>query len=142
MSRPLAIAQGFNIPAFIIFDSDSNKCERPEVKKQHERDNGCLLKLCGKSINPIPTETNWGDNFVMWKTTILEETINDFGTDVWEVAELKARKENTLFDIKRKHPILLSATIENLWNDDKRSNILQKICERILNFSKQIQYQK
>lgn len=140
MSRPLAIAKGLDVPAFIIFDGDSDKCERPETKKQHERDNGCLLKLCGKNINPIQTENTWGDNFVIWKNSFLKEIIKDFESGVWEAAESKARKENSLLDgIKSKHPILTSATLENLWNDGQRSAILKKTCEQILNFSRQFE---
>lgn len=138
MSRPLAITKGLDIPTFIIFDGDSDKCERPETKKQHKRDNGCLLKLSGKNINPIPSENTWGDNFVIWKNSFLKEIIKDFESGVWEAAESKARKENSLLDgIKRKHPILTSATLENLWNNGQRSAILKKTCEQILNFSRQ-----
>ena len=140
MSRPLAITKGLNIPTFIIFDGDSDKCEKPDTKKQHERDNGCLLKLCGKNINPIPTENTWGDNFVIWKNSFLKEIIKDFESGVWEAAESKARQENSLLNgIKRKHPILTSATLENLWNDGQRSAILKKTCEQILIFSRQLE---
>lgn len=136
MSRPLAIALGLSIPFYAIFDGDSDKCEKADIKKQHERDNGCLIKLCGKDVNPIPTENYWSDNFIIWKTNFLNEVINDFKSDIWEGAESEMRINHSLWDgIQRKHPILVTATIENLWNNGKRSSILQKTCYRILEYS-------
>ena len=136
MSRPLAIASGLNIPFFSIFDGDSNKCETSDRKNQHERDNGCLIKLCGKDMNPIPSKNYFGDNLVIWKTNFLTEVIDDFGSDTWEGAESEVRKKQSLLDdIQRKHPLLVTATIENLWNNGSRSSNLQKTCDKILEYS-------
>jgi len=136
MSRPLAIAQGLNIPFFIVFDGDGDKCTKPDVKIQHERDNGCLLRLCGYDSNPIPTKNIWGDNFIVWKTDILNEVINEFGIELWNEAESNSRKEHSLVHgVKQKHPLIVTATLEKLWNEDKKSAFLQKSCEQILRFS-------
>lgn len=136
MSRPLAIALGLCIPFVALFDGDSDKCTNSERKKQNERDNNCLIKLCGLDLNPIPTENFLGDNLIIWKTNFLNEVINDFGNGFWQEAESQARINHSLGEgIKRKHPILVTATIENLWNNEKRSSILQKTCDIILNYS-------
>lgn len=136
MSRPLAIAQGLNIPFFIVFDGDGDKCTKPDVKSQYERDNGCLLKLCGCDLNPIPTENIWGENFIIWKTDILNEVINEFGIELWNEAESSSRKEHSLLTgVKQKHPLIVTATLEKLWNEGKNSALLQKSCEQILRYS-------
>lgn len=140
MSRPLAIAKGLNIPFFAIFDGDSDKCAKNDMKKQHERDNGCLLKLCGKDFDPIPKENIWNDNFVMWKTDFPNELIQEIESEVWEKAESKAKKEHSFVDgIKREHPLLISATLENLWNSKNKSPILIKTCDQILKYSKKFE---
>jgi hypothetical protein len=47
MILPLAIAKGMHIPTFVVFDADTDKCDKPDKKAQHELDNTTLLNLCG-----------------------------------------------------------------------------------------------
>jgi predicted ATPase len=140
MSRPLAIAVGLGIPAFVLCDGDSDDCGKPENRKGHERDNGCLLRLAGLTLDAVPSDTHWTPRLVMWRTKIFNEICHEIGADVWEAAEREARTA-TGFDsgVGRKNPLLLSATLERLWGNGIRSAQLEKLCSAIIAHAKQVE---
>ncbi len=134
MSRPLAIAEGLGIPAFVVFDGD---CDREEKKEQHERDNNCILRLCGLELAPLPDCSQFTTRCVMWKNRIQDDVISEIGKERWDEAETEARQRHGLTDsVKRKNPLLISATVETLWEKGIQINCLEKISENLLNFGK------
>ncbi len=135
LSRPLGIATGLGIPAFVIFDADGNETDASERKK-HGRDNRCLLRLCGGDADdPFPKETVWGENHVVWPTNIFDAVSSDFGTG-WDEAEKLARTERGLTTrIKRKNVLLIGATVEILWAQSNKSETLEKLCNSIIAFA-------
>lgn len=133
MSRPLAVARGLGIPAFVLCDGDADKCDTIPKRKGHERDNGCLLRLCNLDLASVPSGTHWTPGLVMWRTRILTELREEVGVSVWDSAESEARAA-TGFDsgVGQKNSLLLSATLERLWDKGARSNQLDRLCEAIL----------
>lgn len=136
LSRPLAIANGLGIPAFVVFDSDAEA--NRNNPGDHPRNNKCILSLCGKDgVDPMPAEHYWSDNVTMWNSNIGEAIIAEYGADEWKTAEDKARVEQGFLDgVKRKHPLLITATLEELYSNGKQSNLLDGLCERLLEYSK------
>lgn len=68
--QPLAVAKLLGIPHFVVFDSDADEGDEARRKK-HEGDNRAILRLAGHGDeNPMPDETLWTDNLVMWKSEI------------------------------------------------------------------------
>ena len=99
---------------------DEDKCNKQDAKTQHKRDNSCLIKLCGHDLDPIPKKNIWEDNLIIWKTNILTEVINEFGKELWNEAESSSREEHLLANgVKQKHPLIVSATLEKLWNQER-----------------------
>ena len=135
LSRPLAVALGLGIPVFVVFDSDANA--NRNKPGNHPRDNGCILSLCGVSnADPMPADTIWAENVVMWHSDIAAVVQNDFTQGIWENAENRAKvKHGFLEGVKRKNSLLISATLEELFNEEKRSATLEKLCADILAFA-------
>ncbi|MGD0624085.1 MAG: hypothetical protein ABSB32_05135 [Thermodesulfobacteriota bacterium] len=137
MSRPLAIAIGLGIPAFVVCDGDANECDDASRSQSHERDNGCLLRLCGLMLDPIPEEIYWSSRLVMWKTKILTEIRNELDADVWNEAEIEARSTADLRDgVAQKNPLVISATLERLWEKGIKSKHLERLCRSVLAHAK------
>ena len=136
MSRPLAIARGLRIPVFAVFDGDSG-CS-PEKEAASDRDNKCLLRLCGcESPAKAGDGTYWGDEVVMWKRDIAEEVVSSFGHQEWKTAEDAARGGGGLNEgIKRKNPVLIAAPLEKLAQQGRYSPELDRLCNSILQFAK------
>ena len=137
LSRPLATARELEIPTFVIFDSDAEKYrQNPD---DHPRNNCCILKLCGvQDPDPMPLETYWGEDVVMWHSTIADVVHSDFGLDVWENSEMAARQQHGFSNgIKRKNSMLITATLEYLYDQNKQSKTLEKLCSRILEFARE-----
>jgi predicted ATP-dependent endonuclease of OLD family len=136
MSRLVAIAIELQIPFFVIFDADGDE-SADEERRKHERDNGCLIRLCSiKSIDPFPNQILWSDNVVIWPTEIGKAVENDFGKETWETAESKARRDRGLLDgVRRKNAMLITATIEELWSQEKQSASLIKLCAAVLYYA-------
>ena len=139
LSRPLAIANDLSIPAFVIFDGDSDD---PANAIAHTRDNGCLLRLCNvDQFDPIPTETLWAENVVMWDTDIMSVVKNDFA-DCWDQV-VQGVRDTMGFPggqkgIRQKNNLLIAATLESLASLERFSPALDRLCESILEFAREL----
>jgi hypothetical protein len=138
MSRPLAIASGLRIPAFAVFDSDSDAANERN-QELHKRDNKCLLRLAGADdTNPLPDQTMWCSNCVMWSPKIAAVVRSDVGNKAWTSAYENARNVHGFTsDVNNKNYLLLSAVVEDLWSRDLRSESLEKLCQAVLDFAQQ-----
>jgi len=139
VSRFVAIAQELGISVFVVFDGDGDEENATEIEK-HRRDNACILNLCGLDDNDsIPKKTVWADNLVMWETNIGDKVREDIGEDVWLKSEMKVREELMLHGgIKQKNTILITATLEDLWEQSKQSASLIKLCGTILRYAEKM----
>jgi putative ATP-dependent endonuclease of the OLD family len=138
LSRPLSIAKGLGIPVFVIFDADVDKATGKD-KLMHEKDNQCILNLCDVRTNNLPDSNSFFESLVMWRTRIQDEVIAEIGEEKWDRAELKARQDHILMDgVRRKNSLLITATLENLWNDGIKSSLLEKLCEGLLQHAQKV----
>ena len=138
LSRPLAIAKGLKSPAYVIFDADCDKATGTN-KQQHETDNQCILKLCNIDSHPFPDSNIFSETLVMWRTRIKDEVISEIGDEIWDEAEVKARNDHNLPDgVRRKNPLIISATLENLWAEGIKSNLLERLCEGLLTHAQKV----
>lgn len=135
MSRPLAIANGLGLNPFVIFDGDCDKAT-DKVDDQQRRDNGCLLRLLGADIDPLQAQTLFGANFVMWRTRILDEVRQQVGEEEWDQREQEAREQYKLQSgVKRKNPVLVSATSELLLNAGVQIPMIEQAVAALLKFA-------
>ena len=141
MSRLVAIAQELKIPVFAVVDGDRD-VKSQDVEK-NKKDNACLLRLFSlPDGNELPAKTIWHENFVMWPERISNTVREEFG-DAWEVIENKVRNEKALQDgVKSKNPMLIAATLEELWNQGKKSASLIKLCDAILYYAQKVGIQE
>lgn len=135
MSRPLAIAKGLGMKPFVVFDGDCDKASG-KVDCQQQRDNGCILKLIGSDADPIQNKNVFSDSFVMWKTRILDEIRSHVGEGLWDDKEREARDKYTLQSgVKRKNPVLVSATTELLLEANTDLSPLEKTVSALIKFA-------
>ncbi|MEW8626588.1 MAG: AAA family ATPase [Candidatus Thiodiazotropha sp.] len=135
MSRPLAIAKGLGMHPFVVFDGDCDKASG-KANCQQQRDNGCILNLVGSDAAPIQDENIFSDNFVMWKTRILDEIRSHVGEDLWDTKEQEARDRYMLQSgVKRKNPVLVSATTELLLEENTDLSPLEQTVNALIKFA-------
>jgi hypothetical protein len=142
LSRLVAIALELEIPFFVIFDADSDVVERnAEKRKEHERDNGCILRLCSATDSDLlPKNTMWGNGVVMWPNRIGETVHTDFEAGIWLEAANKVRQNLGLHDgVTGKNKILIAGTLEDLWSQNKKSATLIKLCSEIIRHAQKMQ---
>ena len=139
MCKFVAIAQELGISVFVVVDGDGDE-QKPEELDKHRRDNSCLLTLCSlDGSEPFPKEILWGESIVMWPNRIGYSVLSDFGEDVWLKAENKVRADLGLHDgLRRKNKMLISATLEQLWKEGKKSASLIKLCGAILQYAETV----
>jgi len=139
MSRFVGIAQELEISVFVVVDADGDE-NNPEERDKHRRDNACILNLCSlNGVDPLPNEVIWGDNIVMWPTRMADKVRADFGEDIWAEAENKVRQNLGLHDgVRRKNRMLIAATLEDLWNQERKSATLLKLCAGILRYGEKM----
>jgi predicted ATP-dependent endonuclease of OLD family len=135
MSRPLAIAKELSIPFFVVFDGDSDKNGKEDVKKSNKRDNKCILKLCSvTSIDPLSSDIYFGDNVVMWGTNIRDTIRNEIGADAWDTVQQAMVELHGYGDItnKKKNEMVIVAVLQQLWENGRKSSLLEELCNRLL----------
>jgi predicted ATPase len=132
MSRPLAIANGLNLPTFVVFDGD---CDKEELD-EHRRDNSCLLSLLDEESELIVEAPFFGLRSVMWHTRILNAICSEVGEETWSFAENDARDTYKLqVGVRRKNPVLITATLEKLLSDGVRFDLLDKLCTNLVAYA-------
>ncbi len=64
----------------------------------------------------------------------------DFGENAWNAAQQKARDRLELQGpLSSKNKVLIAGTLEELWNQGKKSASLIKLCGRILAYAQKIE---
>lgn len=135
MSRPLAIANGLGMKPFVIFDGDCDKATEAQ-NCQQKRDNGCLLALLGSAEAPIRQDNLFANNFVMWRTRILDEVQSQVGGELWNQKEQEARVQYKLQSgVQRKNPVLVSATTELLLQAGADMSPLEQVVASLFKFA-------
>jgi predicted ATP-dependent endonuclease of OLD family len=138
LSRPLAIALGLGIPAYVVFDGDRDKATGADESK-HRTDNQCILNLCDVHTDPLQDSAYFSESLVMWSTRIHDEIRAEIGDVKWNKAELKARQGHALLNgVRQKNPLVISATLENLWNEGTKSTLLEKLCNGLLEHARKV----
>ena len=74
----------------------------------------------------------------MWKRKIDKEVASSFGHDqVWKAAEDAVRDSRALnHGVKKKNPVLIAATLEELARQGHHSSELDRLCDSILQFAR------
>ena len=138
MILPLAIARELKIPTFVVFDGDTDKCENPGKKAQHEKDNKTLLSLCGLPATPsLPNQPVWANDLVMWKEDIASALAEDFGKDQWDQLRHTAKTKHGVADVADiyKCGAFIQPLLSDLWDDGKKSPTLDRLCNAIVAFA-------
>jgi predicted ATP-dependent endonuclease of OLD family len=139
LSRLLAIAWRLDIPAWLVFDADGNQ-QKPDDRERNERDNRCLLRLCGEeNVNPFPEEPLWGEMFSVWPHNLRRSVKADVGEERWDEAIQKVRQTHGWpgDEVKQKNQLVLAATLTELW-DSHPSSVLKKLCSLILTHARAV----
>ena len=151
MPRMQAIAQRLGIPVLVVFDSDSD-AKKPEAMNSHRKYNTAILALAGvdpgsdpspdaiavnaSKLDPMPVDTLWRSNLVMWHPKIGDVVHQDFGAEEWLKAETAVKLDRGFtHGVNQKNCMLIAATLERLWSESKRSASLEKVCEAILEYA-------
>lgn len=157
----VAIAQEFEIPTFVVCDSDIErsieKLERAEELPETDTDraekirskkaelnkqkeiNKAIANLCGLKIeDPLKCETIRGDKIVMWRSAIGTEVKRSFGETKWKKAHDKATKAHGLEGVKEKNGMVIAATLEELYKKEKPSSVLIDLSGRISRYAQKV----
>ena len=140
--KPLAMAKLMNIPAFVVFDADTDKENIPDEDKRksevskHKKDNKSILELQGHGTeNEWPTNHIEKENLTCWKTNIADAIKTDIGAD-WKKYEDKSAADYSYAGDLQKNPLAIAKTLELAWADKKASKLLIDLTNRIIEFAK------
>lgn len=161
MPRLVAITQEFEIPIFVVCDSDiessnnrlerikdlqdgqSNKAEKStnteqELNKQKKL-NKAIVNLCDPKITiPSKCETIKERNIVMWRDKISTEVTRSFGEEDWNKAQDAAKRTYELEGVSKKNGMVIAATLEELDKNGKQSSVLIDLCGRISRYAQEV----
>jgi len=141
--RPLAIAQGLEIPVFTIFDADGDKLahEKPETTqartRQHAKENIALLRLMGEADPaPFPTDTLWGKGYAVWPNDLGDAIRADVGAKAWSDLGGEA---SAIYDNEgglQKNTLHIAERLFAAQEKGVAIPTLDKLCAELLEFAK------
>ena len=136
MVQPLAIAQMLGISTFVVFDADGDENNGAD-RKQHERNNLALLRLCGiDNPDPFPPKTLRAPNACVWPTKIGRTVIEEIGEKNWSDAAQRVRDGLKINDGRfQKNSLFVGYVLSDLWEHGARSKELSDLCDRIIQFA-------
>ncbi len=140
--KPLAMAKLLKIPAYVIFDADTDKDEIANEEKRnsevtrHKKDNKAILDLQGhESENEWPDDHIRKDNLTCWKTNIGSEVEKEIGTD-WNKFKQEAEQHYDNAGGLNKNPLVVAKILDIAWSNGKKSALLNNLVDRIILFAK------
>jgi len=163
--RLLSIAQEFEIPTFIVCDSDIKtsvnrlelakklsedkpgkadkiKNRRGELEKHKEINEAIANLSCLKIENPLECKTLRGDNIVLWGDAIGAEVKESYEEGEWQKTQDSVVEAYGYEDVKtkKKNGMIIAATLEKLYKKDKQSAPLIDLCSRISRYAQKAGY--
>jgi len=137
LSRPLAIARALEIPVFVIFDADSDN-ESDNAKRDNIRDNSCILNLLNLAdFDPIPKDTLWGKNLVMWSTRIGDEIRREYGYERWNSEFSTYVSDHGYSNVRpSKNCHVINGFLNTLYKNGWHSKLMEKLSNNLLSFAK------
>ena len=138
MPEPLAIAKIMGIPIFVFFDSDAHiKDNKKGNREKHRKDNSTILNLCSYiRDDPMPKDTLWKDNLVMWKSELNKIVDDEIANDEYEKIKDSVRHKYGMPQNVEKYGLFIAECLTIAWNKGLKSNSLIKLCKYILEFAK------
>jgi putative ATP-dependent endonuclease of the OLD family len=140
--KPLAMAKLLSIPAFVVFDADTDKQNIADEKKRnsevakHKKDNKAILELQGHGAeNEWPSNHIIKPNLTCWKANIGVTINEEIGAD-WKKYEDKAATDYANPGGLGKNPLAIAKALEYAWNDKIISQQLIDLTDRIIAFAK------
>lgn len=133
--KPLAMAKLLKLTVFVMFDADTDKTKPDEVTR-HKNDNKAILTLLGHDKDSEwPTASLWKNDLVLWKTNITDIARIEIG-DKWKShVDAACAHYGNAADLK-KNPLAISRALESSWNDNLRSDSLEKVADNIIKYAK------
>jgi len=139
MILPLAIARAFEIPTFVVFDADSDKCDRPDRRTMHTKNNATLLSLCGIAGQaPLPDAAVWSDGLLVWKEDLAADLAAGIGKEEWDRLRDRVKRKYDLDDVSDvyKSTFYIQCFLADMWDAGRKCPALQKLCEAIISFAR------
>jgi putative ATP-dependent endonuclease of the OLD family len=137
--RPLIIAQGLEIPVYVLFDADGDKIEKAERKKDHERDNLGLLKLLGADEAQVfPSSVYHGANWTIFPSDFGAIVDADIVEALGKEGFSKIKNESLMaFENEKglgKNYMQIGVKLAKTFEAGCNPSSLEDICGRLLSF--------
>ena len=137
--KPLVICNHMKISTYLVFDTDTDKPDQNGSRAKHENDNKALFKLIGgDEATPFPDATVWGGGYAAWYSDIGTTVKDEIGADDWARYRNRADQEYGQVGNLRKNTLHIGASLAFAWEEGKRSESLNAVCEAILDQANRI----
>jgi predicted ATP-dependent endonuclease of OLD family len=135
LAKPLAMALQIGVPAYVVFDCDTDKTKENEIT-QHKLENSALQKLLGcENIKDWPDENIIGIQFTALKHNLTKEVESDFEGE-WQKYRDKALVRYGNAANLKKNPLVIAYALECAWNDGMKSKLINGLVERIIKWAR------
>jgi hypothetical protein len=135
MVQPLAIAQLFKIPVFVMFDADGDET-RENPRNMQKADNERLLKLLGlEPAQPFPPAAVLTNSHVIWVDNLGKKVKEDYTPEDWNIWKTETIAELGQIGELDKNSLFIAGMMEKAWAAGKPSPTLRQLSALLLQFA-------
>jgi energy-coupling factor transporter ATP-binding protein EcfA2 len=132
--QPIAIAKRLQIPAFVVFDADTDS--ETKYAEAHRRDNAAVFSLMGYGgMDAMPSADLWQSDLVVWKENLARVVSSEIGAS-WSQHEAKAAAQYGHPGGLQKNPLAISYALEEAWRAGDRSKSLERLANALMEFAR------
>lgn len=132
--KPLAMALRLGLPAYVVFDADTDKTTESEVV-QHKKDNRALQLLLGVAEpDEWPGSHLQGPNYYIWSKN-LTAAVGDSLGEAWNRAKEQAAQRYGHPGGLAKNPVAIAYAHERAWQDGQRCAELGSLAKSIVEWA-------
>jgi len=128
------VALELGIPAYVVWDADTDKTNPSEVT-QHKKENRVLQTLLGVAQpDDWPAHHVHASNHCIWSTNLTDCVRADLGA-AWTTAQEEAAIRYGHPGGLKKNPVAIAYAHERAWNDGHRCGVLDSLTGSIVEWA-------
>ena len=134
--QPLAIANEFGLPVFVVFDADGD-CTNEQHRTMHEGNNRAIMSLLQIDGEPFPTCNVWGTNHAIWLENLTKVVKSDFDDDYAKYTE-PVRMDYAYEGDLEKNALFIADWLTKAHEGKVSSATLVTLCENIIKYAEKV----
>lgn len=131
--EPVAISEALEIPVFVMYDADGECKEKHE--HEHIRDNTAITRLLGADHDVFPSESVFGDRWIVWHTCLGSVVEEEIGETYFSLKQKALRGMDDARTLE-KNEVWIARFLHGAAEEKVGIECLDSACKKVLEFTR------